>query len=174
MSEKFEAWKKDPKKYKVVFNTAKLRESLSKFIDGMYSKTNNPQMENNPFLGDKYKLWYDFVVFIYRQIMSYDITHYYKLPYSGNINFGSNGSTGWKDGKLLRNGFKFISDINIDRVPMWRYEGAEGDSISFELNLFNDTLYSALANFRFIHTIIPNNMWLQHGVFQHNPCVYDI
>jgi len=53
-------------------------------------------------------------------------------------------------------------------MPWWN--GAEGNgtpspSITFKLPLFNDTSESAINNFIFVNTIIPNAKWMQYNIF---------
>ena len=67
-----------------------------------------------------------------------------------------------------------FKNVNINTRPMWRLQNQDGDSIETEIILFNDTLTAARDNFRFIHTIIPNNMWTQYGIMQHNSSLYDV
>lgn len=49
-------------------------------------------------------------------------------------------------------------DVNIK--PIWKLGQADGDSIEFDLILFNDEIERAIRNFKFVHTVIPNNMWM--------------
>ena len=90
---------------------------------------------------------------------------------------GSRGQNGWQHRNLdsaLGGIQKFMKSVNITGRPLWRLNGMDTDNIEFEVFLFNDTFRSAAANFRFVHSIVPNNMWFQYGVFQHNPSLYDI
>lgn len=102
-----------------------------------YTKTNN--MED--------ALLYDFPRILYRELMSYQVTNWYVLPYSGKIDFGSRGQNGWQP-RDLSNRFQFITNtlknVNINIRPLWKMTSQDGDSIDFELTLFNDTIDSAV------------------------------
>ena len=115
--------------------------------------------------------------FVYRRLLSYDVTNWYLLPYSGKIQFGSKGQEGWQQKNLsekFATAVNLLKNVNINTRPLWRIGQPQGDTIEFELVLFNDTVESAVDNFRFVHTIIPNNMWMQYGIMQHNSSLYDI
>lgn len=46
--------------------------------------------------------------------------------------------------------------------------------ISVNFGLYNDTIDHAINNFLFVNTICPSNMFLQYGVWQLPPSVYDV
>jgi len=46
--------------------------------------------------------------------------------------------------------------------------------VQIKLDLFNDTAEAAMMNFIFVNTIVPNNLWIQYGMFQHSSHLYDI
>ena len=53
-------------------------------------------------------------------------------------------------------------------MPWWSpYSGTNTKEPEVEVSftLFNDDINSALNNFIFINTIIPNNKWIQYGMF---------
>lgn len=40
--------------------------------------------------------------------------------------------------------------------------------------MFNDTAEAAAANFIFVNTLVPNNSFIQYGMFQHSSPLYDV
>ena len=83
---------------------------------------------------------------------------------------GGNGFAGKAINALLGN-------VNVSFMPWWNAK--EGNATPFtdvkiKIDLYNDTLKSAIQNFIFINTLIPNAKWIQYNIFQHSSSIYDI
>ena len=61
-----------------------------------------------------------------------------------------------------------LGNIGINYMPWWNAETGTNTTepvINIKFDLFNDSFDAAMANFIFVNTIVPNNRWLQYGVF---------
>lgn len=148
---------------------------------------NNEQNTIYRFVLDfPYKMWYG--------LQSSVTMNMYELPCitADNVMYSSDGTPGWPsagismsktigeyiDNKVIKTAINSLfSNVNISFMPWWN--GAEGNAtqapkVSVKLSLFNDNIDSALINFIFVNTIVPNARWLQYNLFQHSPCLYDI
>lgn len=108
-------------------------------------------------------------------------TNIYELPAKIDTAFDVHGQEGWGGdalgientflgkapgiGKILNTMF---SNVRINYMNWWKAkEGSHTPEpeITIKFDLFNDTAESAMTNFIFINTLVPNNMWLQYGIF---------
>lgn len=131
---------------------------------------------------------------IYYKMQSCTTSNIYELPYikADNVLYSSNGSPGWDTANA---GFRFLpkaltslplignllgqmfGNIGISWTPWWNASTGNATpekDVVITFDLFNDTAEAAAINFVFINTIIPNNKWIQYGLFQHSPHIYDI
>ena len=127
-----------------------------------------------------------FPYMMYYKFISSTTTNIYEIPYSGRGVLKSDGTTGWDTTKgyafagtsgesLLGKLLNFVGkNVAINTTPMWSPAKGAGYEVKVEFDLFNDTMDSALINYIFVNTIVPNNMWSQYHIYQHNPCVYDV
>ena len=135
---------------------------------------------------------------LYYRLQSSLTTNIYEVPFvtDNKIVLEANGSAGWTSGGdiMSTGGFMvsdflkkipllgdlasmFINNIGINYTPWWNAEAGHStkcSDITIKFDLFNDNLENAVSNFIFVNTIVPNNMWLQYGLFQHSSCIYDI
>ena len=132
---------------------------------------------------------------LYYLMQSYTTTNIYEIPAqltNRMILDSSSGMAGWIDGDpggmnfsglltkipVVGNFLASITqNIGVNYMPWWSpYSGTNTKEPEVEVSftLFNDDINSALNNFIFINTIIPNNKWIQYGMFQHSSNVYDI
>lgn len=135
---------------------------------------------------------------LYYRMQSCVTTNIYELPFAGKTLYTSSGSKGWGTsnsiafedptskipivGGLLKkwSGAASVLDvmqnIRISMMPWWdtKNGGQATPEIEVKFDLFNDTNESAMANFIFVNTLIPNNKAIQYGLMQHSPCLYDI
>lgn len=125
---------------------------------------------------------------LYYRMLGSTTTGIYILPCVLESYLNSDGSNGWDGvggitdsstagntvlGKLIN--FAISHNIKIITEPIWNGgNNNDGETISLTVNLFNDTKTSAMTNFLFVNTIIPQNMWTQYAIFQLPPSVYDI
>lgn len=157
-------------------------KAMDSYVGGKYSK---PPLENK-ILKFPYMLYY--------KLQSCTTTAIYEVPClntNSNHMYSSDGTPGWGDdagfsllpksisglpliGSLLG---KLFGNMNISFMPWWNAQqgnGAKEPSIVVQFDLFNDTDDAAITNFIFVNTIIPSNKWIQYGLFQHSPHLYDI
>lgn len=169
-----------------------LEGAVDKALSGLKSAVANnlsPSMNLDTYL-------MDFPFQMYYRLQSCTSTNIYELPYIGDQIWSTDGNDGWKDadfglkdltgggkeqgmaGKILNmiTGFgDTIDRIRINYMPKWDPTGGgKCDSIAIQFDLFNDTAEAALKNFIFVNTIVPNNLWMQYGMFKHSPCLYDV
>lgn len=132
---------------------------------------------------DDKKILIDLAYTLYYRILSTTTTNRYVLPFNSNEIQKGNGDIGWEqnifEGNILsKAGFigDFLSkSINLTTTPIWQgMKGSEGYTLDFSVNLFNDSVDSALMNYIFINTIIPQNLPTNYLVFQQPPSVYDL
>jgi hypothetical protein len=124
---------------------------------------------------DEKKWAIDFVYSLYYRLLSTTTTNIYTLPYSANNLLKGNGSEGFNSGFDIINNLQnsknsllnFISpSFTLTTTPIWQgMKGGEGINLDITFNLFNDTLEKAITNFIFVHTILPQNLPSQFGVF---------
>ena len=101
------------------------------------------------------------------------------MGWDGTNHFGV--SLGNGDGTMNKV-LKFLTgsifnNIRVNFMPYWDAEkgwATREDDVTIQFDLFNDTEASAIANFIFVNTIVPGARWLQYGMFQHSPNLYDI
>lgn len=62
-----------------------------------------------------------------------------------------------------------LGNLQINWMPLWNAkDGAQNAShpkVTVKFDLFNDTEDAAIQNFLFVNTLIPNNMYIQYGMF---------
>lgn len=169
----------------------------------LYNIFDSVKNSNSDFLNyndnfNKYRRYLlDFPNTMWYKLQSCTTMNIYELPYvsTDNLMYNADGSPGWPSAGLslmksldTLGGISnipilsqivnsILGNINISMMPWWN--GAEGNgtpspSITVKLPLFNDTAESAINNFIFVNTLIPNAKWMQYNIFQHSPCLYDI
>lgn len=125
---------------------------------------------------------------IYYKLQSCTTTNIYEIPFSGDkkIMHSSSGSAGWDGasgfaGKIIDTAATVVSwlmpSVGVSFAPWYdNVSGSKtpGEAVVVEFDLFNDNMEQAMSNFIFVNTIIPQNQWIQYGLFQHSPCLYDI
>ena len=125
---------------------------------------------------------------IYYKLQSCTTTNIYEIPFSGDkkIMHSSSGSAGWDGasgftGKIIDTASTVVSwlmpNVGVSFAPWYdNVSGSKtpGEAVVVEFDLFNDNMEQAMSNFIFVNTIIPQNQWIQYGLFQHSPCLYDI
>lgn len=160
-----------------------------------FGKLNNSILLNQKYQPSQKKLQtyiYNFPYTMWYQLQSCTTTNLYELPciIENREMYASNGTPGWPSagislakggitnvpiiGSLVKN---LLGNVNISLMPWW--DAKEGNatpagSVNIKFDLFNDTAESALINFIFVNTIVPNAKWIQYNMFQHSPHLYDI
>ena len=126
----------------------------------------------------------NFPYMLYYRLMSTTTTNIYEVPYNGQIMYESQGGGFSKgglgglttDGKSIFGQFVnwFGKNIRINTTPTWDGPQDTPTKVEIDFSLYNDTIDAAIMNFIFVNTIVPNNKWIQYGIFQHAPCLYDV
>ncbi len=128
---------------------------------------------------------------LYYRLQSCTTTGIYELPSipTSKRLYSSDGTPGWGTagyeflppalkgipilGDVLG---KMFGNVRVSFMPWW--DSSKGNAaepeIEVKIDLFNDTNEAALINFIFVNTLIPNNKFIQYGLFQHSPHLYDI
>lgn len=139
-----------------------------------------------------------FPYLLYYRLQSCTTTNIYEIPCADTSKriISSMGDKGWGDGSdiLGAGGFRvsnalnkiplignlanmILGNIGINYMPWWNAEsGAKTvePQVELKFDLFNDSAEAAMRNFIFVNTIVPNNRWLQYGMFQHSSNLYDV
>ena len=145
MSATFEQWKNSKESFSESMTRLKTQttngELIKKLVENLRKETSS--VDGIPFnldnIEDAQLYW--FPEFLYRRLMSYQVTNWYVLPYSGTVQMGSRGQSGWQQRNLGIVGeiARFMKSVNVTGRPLWRLNGIDTDNIEFELVLFNDT-----------------------------------
>ena len=125
---------------------------------------------------------------LYYGLQSTTTTNIYEVPFVNEpkLLYTSAGSSGWGDSAGFISHIldsaksilgSIIPNIGISMTPWWNTSSGQGtfeDEAVVNFDLYNDSKDQAMINFIFVNTIIPNNKWLQYGLIQHSPCLYDV
>lgn len=136
---------------------------------------------------------------LYYRLQSCVTTNIYEIPAasSDKMIMHSSGMSGWTDGGddiMSSGGFRLsnllgkipgignlanmiLGNIGVNYMPWWNAgSGAKTKEPQIEItfDLYNDNVDSALYNFIFVNTLVPNNRWIQYNMFQHSSCLYDV
>ena len=124
--------------------------------------------------------------FFYYTFLSSTTTNVYEFPckVDGDLLYSSDGTKGWgstafdlqvvQDAAHSMNGIVGkVADAllgNIRMLYLAPWNAMEGwqtneEDITIKVNLFNDTLEAAVANFICVNTLIGNNKYVQYGIF---------
>lgn len=134
---------------------------------------------------DVFQMFYQGVNAFYRRLVTGVYMTKYTMPfYNSNLYLKSNSGT-WGTSTLLGtmgSMFEsFIGSVDIMSSAQWQASGNTGlngatgyDAINFEFSVFNRTAADVYNNIRFIHTLIPEALWLQNGLFQVPGTLYDV
>lgn len=131
-----------------------------------------------------FSLFYNAVNAFYRRLVAGVYMTSYTMPfYNSNLYLKSNSGT-WGINTLLGNFSvleSYIGSTDIMTTAKWDSKGSTGvngttgyDAINFEFSIFNRTSEDVYKNLRFIHTLIPEALWLQNGLFQVPGTLYDV
>ena len=151
-------------------------------------KATSAQLDTTRFaikgLSTQTKSVLNFPYMLYYRLMSTTTTNIYEVPYNGQIMYESQGGGFSKgglgglttDGKSIFGQFVnwFGKNIRINTTPTWDGPQDTPTKVEIDFSLYNDTIDAAIMNFIFVNTIVPNNKWIQYGIFQHAPCLYDV
>ena len=86
------------------------------------------------------------------------------------MGFGDIGSSG-----ILGKALNFLgSNFSIKLQPRWKSSDTSPQTVTITVNLFNDTLEHAVANYIMVTNLTANAMSLQYGLYKHAPAYYDV
>ncbi len=154
--------------------------------DGL-SSTIKKTFESVSFMknGEDFNMFYNGVNAFYRRLLTGVYMTSYEMPfYNSNVYIKSNAGT-WGYTTLM-GGFSsmledLIGSVDILNSATWSAQGNTGingttgyDAITFDFSLFNRTADDVYKNIKFIHTLIPEALWIQNGLFQIPGTVYDV
>lgn len=117
------------------------------------------------------------------QLMSTIPINTYILPFFSQEIMKSSGSFGWGQasntmvqGGTTGNAFHLLKTMGAFTTPVFNPNsgGGQPQTLTIEVDLFNDTESKARANTEFVKTLVVRNMWLQYGIFQTPGALYDI
>ena len=173
---------------KYVFSVTEDNKSL--ISDVLKGSNSDDGMKFDQFSDDgDYQKMKNFVLrlpyLLYYRLQSCTTTNIYELPYTdwGSPLYSSNGGPGWEGVNAfgIKSALSLIGSIlppvNIQMAPFYNAytgENTPEDGITISFDLFNDNDKAAMNNFILVNTIIPQNRWLQYGLLQQSPCLYDI
>ena len=147
---------------------------------------------------DLYAKLVSFPYAMYYKLQSYTTTNIYEIPamMSDKTLYSSTGKQGWEGGKGVglatffdKDSFlrkipilgkiveNIVSNVKVSWMPLW--DANSGDrcahpGVTVEFDLINDTDTAAAANLIFVNTLVPSNMFIQYGMFQHSSSIYDV
>lgn len=111
----------------------------------------------------------------YYRLMSATSTNIYEVPYNGKMILESQGGgfnkSGLGDLSTSENTFLgtminwFGKNIRTNITPTWDGPQDTPTKIDIDFTLYNDDIKSAIKNFIFVNTLVPNNKWLQYHIF---------
>lgn len=128
---------------------------------------------------------------LYYSILGSETNFFAELPcYIPTGFFDSNGNYGWPNGSggfnaaevgrsnglgKLKGLMAIAESFGMNFMPFFKAEGRDnGETFSLSFELYNDTINHALANYEFLHTLVPHNKWMQYGLSQSPGALYDV
>lgn len=137
---------------------------------------------------DKNKLILNYPYSLYYNLIGSTTTNVYELPCNYTELQRNINANGWEyhedDGmgfgsigglSLLGKAINFLgSNFSIKLQPRWKASDTSPQTVTITVNLFNDTLDHALANYIMVNNLTSNAMSLQYGLYKHAPAYYDV
>lgn len=128
---------------------------------------------------------------LYYSILGSETNFFAELPcYIPTGFFDSNGNYGWQNGSEgfnaaevakkgplgnLKGLMTIAQSFGMNFMPFFKAEGRDnGEQFTVSFELYNDTIDHALANYHFLHTLVPHNKWMQYGLSQSPGALYDV
>lgn len=164
--------------FKSIFDPSAIGTAISRALQKVSFKNSNNIAEFN--------MMYDGVNALYRRIFTGVYTSSYTMPFY-NVSEYLTGSSleGWEAGyvsdgnmkKVLEMFSSVFDNMNILYNNTWKAENATKTpypEIVYKFDLFNRTANDVYKNLRFLHTLIPEVLWIQNGIFQNPSTLYDV
>lgn len=141
-----------------------------KLID-RYSK--NPEELTNPT---------NLSMQLVKNMMKGQYLNTYEIPYNEPNYFNSDGDQGWSAsgseqmiGSEISNLVQQNANINFPMPAQWNNSGGNGLDIGqTEFYLINETVSDFQRNFKFLMAFSAGSFWVQGGIMQFSPNLYDV
>jgi len=127
--------------------------------------------------------------FFYQSLITGYFAAMYDIPFIDHVEYlNGGGAEGWSPRSLKErilpgglSGFlsKFsdtLAAFDIASKPKWQLTGTGPTykEISVEFVLFNENIDALAKNIKFLHSIVPGNMWVQDQMLQRSSSLYDV
>lgn len=166
-----------------------------KDLPGAPKSSYYPQSYTDYKFTDRDSLILDVPFMLYYRLLACTTTNIYELPcfMTSKTLYSSDGTHGWNKNaiQLVGDQGSFLSkipligsvldklagNIRINYMPTWNAKEGHGtphSQIEVKFDLFNDTQEAAMINYIFVQTLVGGNKWIQYGIFQQSPDLYDI
>lgn len=154
------------------------KSSLNGFQGTFYTNKNKLGLSDTSYLSLPFYLYYC--------MLTATTTGLYTFPFDGKQVEESNGSEGWGselggsvnfgNSNIIQSVMSFLGgNIRWDVQPFWKQaKSVNFNSFELTINLFNDDINGAIANYLCVQNLIVKNKYIQYKIFQGSPAVYDV
>lgn len=154
------------------------QKNLDGFQREFYANKNNLGLTDTSYLSLPFYLYYC--------MLTSTTTGLYTFPFDGKQVEESNGSEGWGsefggsmdfgNSNIIQSALSFLGgNIRWDVQPFWKQaKSVNFNSFELTINLFNDDIDGAIANYLCVQNLIVKNKYIQYKIFQGSPAVYDV
>lgn len=178
------------------FLTGQSEKNLFTVLDKtFYAESNNRLKAFSNLSNNKQKYVLTFPYTLWYLMQSSRTNNIYEIPCLTDNKelYNANGQAGWNNdvgfslvgmmpgsggggfaGKAIN---ALLGNVAISFMPWWNAKDGRATpftEVKIKIDLYNDTLQSAIQNFLFINTLIPNAKWIQYNIFQHSSSIYDV
>ena len=109
----------------------------------------------------------------------------YEMPFFGDTYISAKGTSGWADdgggGTLMDKAKDMVRKIEsifekqpLPVAPKWTSPDLSGNEYEFSFKLINASTADLIKNFKFIHSFMAGQWWIQSGYQQVSPNLYDV
>lgn len=105
----------------------------------------------------------------------------YELPFFDNTYIQANTTANWSSGgseammgQEMSRVMQETSNVNFPMTPTWSKTGDDGFDIQSEFHLINSDTDALKRNFGFLHAFAAGAFWVQVGLVQFPPNLYDV
>lgn len=105
----------------------------------------------------------------------------YEVPFFDNIYFKVDTTGNWASagaeamiGQEMARVAQETSNVNFPMSPTWSKTGEDGFDITTEFHLINSNTQELKRNFSFLHAFAAGAFWVQAGLIQFSPNLYDV
>lgn len=166
-----------------------LISTSDELLDALVDPANKESGLKSKYIGDTYdQIILNWPYGLYYNLIGSTTTNVYELPcnytelhrdinangwnYQEDDSFGFGGIN---TSSLIGKAISFLgSNFSIKLQPRWKASDTSPQTVTITVNLFNDTLDHAVANYIMVNNLIANSMSLQYGLYKHAPAYYDV